>query len=120
MPTRKILIVMADRELQQLLVDFCAALAIATVAADSVASVGEILQRQAVSEVITDRLHGEWQHLLGLVHQQVGPIPLTLWAADGQDQRQAERLGVRFVDQNRFALPELVKIQTDRGGRGQQ
>lgn len=120
MPTRKILIVMADRELQQLLVDFCAVVSITTVTADSVVRACAVLQQTAVSEVITDRLHGEWQHLLGLVHQQVGPIPLTLWAADGQDQRQAERMGVRFVDQNRFALPELVKIQTDRGGRGQQ
>lgn len=120
MPTRKILIVMEDRELQQLLVDFCAALSIATVTADSVTRVCEMLQRQAVSEVITDSLHGEWQRLVELVRQQAGLIPMTLWAADGQDQRQAERMGVRFVDQNRLALPALVKVQADRESGGQQ
>lgn len=118
MPTRKILIVMEDRELQQLLVDFCAAVSIATVTAHSVVRACAVLQHTAVSEVITDHLHGEWQRLVRLIHQQAGSLPITLWAADGQDQRQAERLNVRFVDQNRFALPALVKVQADRKGRG--
>jgi hypothetical protein len=119
MPTRTILIVMADRELQQLLVDFCAAFTIATVTADSVACVQAILQQQTVSEVITDSLQGEWQQLVEIVRQGAGSVPITLWAVDELAQRQAERLGVRFVDQNSFALPVLVKAQDDREGRGQ-
>ena len=113
---RNILIIMADHELQQLLVDFCAACGIATVTADNVASVRTILRRQRVTEVITDDLQGEWQHLVRIV-QQAGAIPLTLWAVDEQDRGQAERFGIRFVDQNRFALPDLLNIQHVRKDR---
>ena len=116
MPKRTILIVMADRELQQLLVDFCTACGIATVTANNVASVRTILQHQMVTEVITDDLQGEWQHLVRVV-QQAGAIPLTLWAVDEQDQRQAKRLGIRFVDQNHLGLPVLVRVQSNKQGR---
>ena len=113
---RNILIIMADHELQQLLVDFCAACGIATVTADSVARVRTILQRRRVTEVITDELQGEWPHLVRVV-QQAGAIPLTLWAVDEQDRRQAERLGIRFVNQNHLGLPALVKVQSNQQGR---
>lgn len=120
MPQRTILLVMADPELQQLLVDFCAAFAIATVTADSVVGVRALLQHQTISEVISDELQGEWPHLVRLVQQQAGPLPITLWAADGPNRCQAERLGVRFVDQNGFALPALVKVQDETAGRMKQ
>lgn len=120
MLNRKILIIMADRELQQVLVDFCAALAIATVTADNVTSVPAIFQRQLVSEMIIDSLHGEWQSLVGRVRQQASCLPITLWALDGPERRQAERLGVRFVDQNCSALPALVNVPGDKERRVQQ
>jgi hypothetical protein len=113
MSLRTILIVMADGELQQLLVDFCAVLAIATVTADCVVCVQAILHRQTVTEVILDGLQGEWPSLVGLVRQEAGLLPITLWATDGPARRQAERLGVRFVDQNSFALPALVNVRAN-------
>lgn len=113
MPKRKILIVADDPELRQLLVDLCDSQFIATVTADSVADARKVIQRERVSEVITDGLQGEWKQLVRLLHKRAGNIPITLWAVDGQDQRVAERLGVRFVDQNSMELLSLLSTRGD-------
>lgn len=113
MAKRKILIVEDDRDLRQLLVDLCDAQFVATMTADSVAGARKVLQRERVSEVITDSLQGEWQQLVQLVRTQAAHIPLTLWTVDTQYQQAAERLGVRFVDQNSMALLSLVSTQND-------
>jgi two-component system, NtrC family, response regulator PilR len=115
MPKRKILIVEDDPELRQLLVDLCDVLSIATVTADNVPEARQILRRERVSEVITDSLQGDWKKLVRLVRKQVGNIPITLWTADTPYQQAVERLGVCFVDQNRFELLPLLSAQDDAG-----
>ena len=109
MHKRKILIVEDDHELRQLLVDLCDSQFIATVTADSVAGARKVLSRERVSQVITDSLQRDWKQLVTLVRKEAGNIPIILWTADTQCQRAAERLGVRFVDQNSMALLSLVK-----------
>ena len=113
MRNRTILIVEKESELRTLLVGLCQAVFITPVTADSVACARYVLPRNQIDEIITGSLHGNWKQVVKVARQHDSKIPITLWTADLHYRHPAERLGVRFMNQDNFELLDLLKAQNN-------